>query len=105
MTSKKAAKLGWKNPRRRRYVVPAPFTLVVVYKFGPDGDLEKKLDQIVRPGKREGSGYAFNDDARDVAYGFKRRASAVAAAKRVTAYARRIKLAGFKAVVEGRVWP
>lgn len=103
MSSRKAAKRGWK--RRKRYVEPAPFTLVVEYKFGPDSAFEKKLEKVVVPGKREGSGYAFFDDVRDVSFGFKRRRSAVAAAKRVVARNRRVKMAGLKVRVSGQVWP
>lgn len=86
-------------PSRRRFRLPLPFTLEVTYRGLVDYDVEKLLKKVSR-GVFEGSGYAFFDDTRDVTFGFKRRGSAVAAAKRLKKLRR-----GLKVTVTGRIWP
>ena len=83
-----------------RKTAPERWTLYVEYAGLPQIDLERRMQNIVRPGKRGCAGYALFTDTRDVSFGFARRSSAIAAAKRLKKLRRRLKIE-----VTGRVWP
>ncbi len=85
--------------RRMRRAPPTPFSVLVHYKGGPDALFEIEIERAAR-GRPGGSGYCFISDTRDVEYRFTRRASALAAAKRVRKLRR-----GLKVEVTGRIWP
>lgn len=90
---------------RKLYVAPFLFTLTVEYPAdGPNSEFEKLLEEIVGVrGRREGSGYSFVDGMRDIEFGFKSRAVAVAAAKRVKKLSSRVRK--LEVSVSGRIWP
>ena len=84
--------------RRRRWKPPSPFYVNAQYKDF-DRDRDKEICEVAGRKHSDGSGYAFLTEMRDLSFGFDRRSSAIACAKRVS------KLRGVKATVEGRVWP
>lgn len=90
---------------RKRYVAPFLFTLTVKYPDdGPNYEFERLLEEVIGVrGRREGSGYSFVDGMRDIEFGFKSRAVAVAAAKRVKKLSSRVRK--LEVSVSGRIWP
>lgn len=106
-------KTASRRRRTQRGPIPLPFTLTVEYSGGPDSEFEQLLEKTVGVrGQREGSGYAFYDKMRDVEFGFKSRATAIAVAKRVKSLVRaRVMTNGcefpkrVRAEVSGRIWP
>jgi len=80
-----------------RWKPPPPFSVMVEYK-GFDHERDKAICAAV--GRRhDGAGFSFTEGWRDLEFGFHRRTSAIAAAKRAK------QLGGVNATVTGRVWP
>lgn len=93
-----------KRKRRRKGFrsKPAPFRVLVQYGPGLDSDFDREIEIVARA-QSLGSGYSFLDEQRDLDFGFDRKISAVAAAKRLS----ELKFNGkkIKVTVEGQVWP
>jgi hypothetical protein len=63
---------------------PMPWALIVEYRGGYDCDFDRAIEKAVG-GLRDGSGFCFFDETRDLSFGFKRGPSAEAAKRRVKA--------------------
>lgn len=93
-----------KKKIKRSIWKPPPFRVEVEYKL-VDGrnfverNLDKEICKAAGKSYSAGSGYDFGTGERDLEFDFKRKNSAIAAAKRIK------KIRGVKAVVIGRVWP
>lgn len=99
---KKKAKRNLRKARRRlrgwRPPPPPPFEVEVEYKYF-SYDLDIEIREAAGRIRSDGSGYMLPEQTRDLCFGFKKRDSAIAAAKRIN------KIRGVKAIVTGRVWP